>query len=73
MPSLHFKISKVTELDVGISLRHVEFEDGPAEGRCVVVDLEKVEPHIYVFYELVNKSFNPRWGYCPPPQANLGV
>jgi hypothetical protein len=61
------------EIVAGLSSRWIGFPAGPAQGRAVTFHLDDFDPRICPFYELINKSFNPRWGYCPPPGENLGV
>ncbi len=61
------------EVVKGLSLRHISMPAGPARGRALIFDIEDFEPRIYPLYELINKSFDPKWGYCPPPEINLGV
>ena len=61
------------EVVTGLDLRRISMPAGPAQGRALIFDIEDLESRLYPFYELINKSFNPEWGYCPPPETNLGV
>ena len=73
MRPLRFQIGPTIEIVDGLFLRSITFPAGPAQGRAVTFCVDHFEPAIYPFYELINKSFNPKSGYCPPPEKNLGV
>jgi len=65
--------SEVDEVFKGLAVHYIHMPAGLAHGRALIVNLNDFEPKIYPFYELINASFNPKWGYCPPSEANLGV
>ena len=72
-----FEIDDPAEIVTGLTARTVRLlktaDEFRATGRLVAIDLAKLHTTIFAFYELINKSFNPQWGFCPPPEVNCGV
>jgi hypothetical protein len=76
--SLDFQIApsldkSAIEVVQGLGLRSIIFANGPAQGHVVTFRADDFDVRIYPFYELINRSFNAKWGYCPPPEHNSGV
>ena len=68
-----FKIGAPVEILPRLTCRTISLEKHPATGRAVSFPMEDFEVKLLPFYELINKSLHPQWGYCPPPEVNMGV
>jgi hypothetical protein len=68
-----FKLEPPRTLGDGITVTDVSFPAGPAFGRCVTIDISKVSLDLLVFYDLINRSFNKKWGCSFPLQTSSGV
>lgn len=73
MSSTPFNISEATEFADGVLRRDIQFPEGPAHGRAFVIDLPRVQLEVLLFYELVNRSFCPGWGYTLPSNVSSGI
>lgn len=57
----------------GVSVIPISIPAGPALGRCVTIDTRKVAIDLLTFYELINRSFDDKWGGWFPLEKSSGV